>query len=191
MKLDDFKSQVNKSNGFARNNLFELDINMNNNSIMSNYSKNKVNENLNLFAKAASLPAATTSTIEFYHNGKAYKIPGDRQYEPWTCTFFVDAHFETKNAIIDWIESCRSFEPRVHLEPYDKSSINPAKDLTISVLNRQGKKIHTIKMYQAYPTSIQGGDLDYGNNDSVMEITCQFDYQYWTIVKRADPTFSI
>lgn len=181
MKLDDFKAQVNKSNGFARNNLFELDINMNNNSSMSNFSKNKVNDNLNMFAKAASLPAATTSTIEFYHNGKAYKIPGDRQYEPWTCTFFVDAYFETKNAIIDWIESCRSFEPRVHLEPFDSSSINPAKDLTIKVLNRQGKGIHKIKMYQAYPTSIQGGDLDYGNNDSIMEITCQFDYQYWIV----------
>lgn len=184
MKLDDFKSRVNKSGGLTRNNLFELDINFANTATFSNYGKKNVNESLNMFAKAASLPAATMSTIEFYHNGKAFKIPGDRQYEPWTCTFFVDHRFETKNAIIDWIEQNKSYESRVHLDPYDRTAVNAAKDMTITVLDRQGKAIHKVKMYNAYPTSIQGTDLDYGNNDSIMEITCQFDYQYWTVVKR-------
>lgn len=188
MKLDDFKARVNKMGGMARNNLYELDVSFPGTAKMSSLGTNEVRETLNVFGKAAALPAATMSTIEFYHGGKAFKIPGDRQYEPWTCTFFVDARFETKNAIVDWIEQNKSFESRVHLNPYDSSAVNSCKDMLISVLNRQGKPVHGIKMYQAYPTSIQGGDMDYGQNDSIMEITCQFDYQYWTIVNRVENT---
>ena len=129
MKLDDFKARVNKMGGMARNNLYELDVSFPGTAKMSSLGTNEVRETLNVFGKAAALPAATMSTIEFYHGGKAFKIPGDRQYEPWTCTFFVDARFETKNAIVDWIEQNKSFESRVHLNPYDSSAVNSCKDM--------------------------------------------------------------
>lgn len=184
MNIDQFKATINRQEGLSHNNLFEVEINLPS-SVSQSSVPTRAGQLTNILAKAASLPSSTMSTLEYYYNGKAYKVPGDRQFEPWTCTFFVDQNFETKNAMIDWIESNRASCPEYHMDPaVDKSKVNHVRDMFIHVLDRQERRRHSIKMYSAYPTTIQGGNLDFGDNDSVMEITCQFDYQYWTLVNR-------
>lgn len=188
--ISDFRSQVSKLGGFSHSNYFRCSIVFPDSAVPNAKVKS---ENAMLLCKAANLPAANTSTLDYFYAGQPFKIPGDRQYEPWTCTFLVDKKFAVRNALLEWIDANRPAEPSYMMGGAGSNQVFHTRTLRLELLNRVSKSglanassIYTIKMYNAYPTTIQGVDLDWGQNDSIMEITCQFDYQYWTVETRVD-----
>ena len=42
------------------------------------------------------------------------------------------------------------------------------------------------RLHDAYPSSIQNLEFDFGANDAISEMTVQFEYQFWELVKRTD-----
>ena len=188
--ISSFKSQVSKLGGFSHTNFFRASINFPVAAVPQEKTKS---ENATLLCKAVNLPAANTSTLDYYYAGQPFKIPGDRQYEPWTCTFLVDRKFAVRNALLEWIDSNRPAEPSYMMGEAGNNKVFHTKTLRLELLDRVSKNtdpnapsLYTIKLHSAYPTTIQGVDLDWGQADTIMEITCQFDYQYWTIEKRTD-----
>ena len=54
--------------------------------------------------KSAALPATNVGTVELPFRGRVIKVPGDRTYETWTGTFYMDDAFELRAAYEKWIE---------------------------------------------------------------------------------------
>ena len=54
--------------------------------------------------KSAALPASTVGTVELPFRGRVIKVPGDRTFESWTGTFYMDDAFELRGAYEKWIE---------------------------------------------------------------------------------------
>ena len=54
--------------------------------------------------KSAALPATNVGTVELPFRGRVIKVPGDRSYETWTGTFYMDDAFELRSAYEKWIE---------------------------------------------------------------------------------------
>ena len=54
--------------------------------------------------KAAALPATNVGTVELPFRGRVIKVPGDRTYETWTGTFYMDDAFWLRSAYEKWIE---------------------------------------------------------------------------------------
>ena len=48
--------------------------------------------------KSAALPASTVGTVELPFRGRVLKVPGDRTFESWTATFYMDDAFELRGA---------------------------------------------------------------------------------------------
>ena len=50
----------------------------------------KPEESVTYMCKAAALPATNVGTVELPFRGRVLKVPGDRTYETWTGTFYMD-----------------------------------------------------------------------------------------------------
>ena len=56
----------------------------------------KPEESVTYMCKAAALPATNVGTVELPFRGRVLKVPGDRTYETWTGTFYMDDAFELR-----------------------------------------------------------------------------------------------
>ena len=54
----------------------------------------KPEESVPYMCNAAALPATNVGTVEVPFRGRVLKVPGDRTYETWTGTFYMDDAFE-------------------------------------------------------------------------------------------------
>ena len=62
----------------------------------------KPEEAVTYMCKAAALPATSVGTVELPFRGRVLKVPGDRTYETWTGTFYMDDAFELRAASVSY-----------------------------------------------------------------------------------------
>lgn len=134
--------------------------------------------------KSAALPASTVGTVELPFRGRVLKVPGDRTFESWTATFYMDDAFELRGAYEKWIDLTN----RVDVNMADVPITACLKPITIIQMDKfgdavGGKGLVPIRQYelvQAFPVSVSQVSVAYDNNDSYEEFDVEFAYQYFT-----------
>lgn len=88
-------------------------------------------------------------------------------------------------------QASSDLEERVFFERWQKSAFNPQTwnvgyydDYTGSVeiylLDKQDQRRYGVKLWDAFPKSINGSDLSYGSNNENLKITVNMSFRYWT-----------
>ena len=134
--------------------------------------------------KSAALPATNVGTVELPFRGRVIKVPGDRTYETWTSTFYMDDSFALRGAYEKWIQLTNG----VDTNTATADIVDTWEDITISQLDKFGgekgtgdgslKEIRQYKLVQAFPVSVSQISVAYDNNDSYEEFDVEFAYQY-------------
>ena len=133
--------------------------------------------------KSAALPATNVGTVELPFRGRVIKVPGDRTYETWTATFYMDDAFELRAAYEKWISLTNGVDANVA----SADIVDTWEDITISQLDKFGgpgaadsglTTIRQYKLVQAFPVSVSQVSVAYDNNDSFEEFDVEFAYQY-------------
>ena len=134
--------------------------------------------------KSAALPATNVGTVELPFRGRVIKVPGDRTYETWTATFYMDDSFSLRSAYEKWISLTNGVDANLATADI----VDTWEDITISQLDKFGgssgrgnndlKNLRTYKLVQAFPVSVSQVSLAYDNNDSYEEFDVEFAYQY-------------
>ena len=131
--------------------------------------------------KSAALPASTVGTVELPFRGRVIKVPGDRTFESWTATFYMDDAFELRGAYEKWIELTNSVD--TNTAAANMSDV--LQNITVTQLDKFGgtnKGFSTIREYtlvSAFPVSVSQVSLAYDNNDSYEEFDVEFAYQFF------------
>ena len=131
--------------------------------------------------KSAALPASTVGTVELPFRGRVIKVPGDRTFESWTGTFYMDDAFKLRGAYEKWIEATNT----VDANTASKTIEDILEDITVTQMDKfQGKEsafknIREYKLIKAFPVSVSQVSLAYDNNDSYEEFDVEFAYQYF------------
>ena len=122
--------------------------------------------------KSAALPATNVGTVELPFRGRVIKVPGDRTYETWTATFYMDDAFQLRAAYEKWISLTNGVDANVA----SADIVNTWEDITISQLDKFGGpgaadsglkgSIRDYKLVQAFPVSVSQVSVAYDNNDS-------------------------
>ena len=138
--------------------------------------------------KAAALPATNVGTVELPFRGRVIKVPGDRTYETWTGTFYMDDAFALRSAYEKWIELTNGVDKNTA----SADIVDTWVDIKITQLDKFGgagvadatklTELRTYKLVQAFPVSVSQVSLAYDNNDSYEEFDVEFAYQYHTSV---------
>ena len=133
--------------------------------------------------KSAALPATNVGTVELPFRGRVIKVPGDRTYETWTATFYMDDAFELRAAYEKWISLTNGVDANIA----SADIVNTWKDITVAQLDKFGgaaaadsglTTIREYKLVQAFPVSVSQVSVAYDNNDSFEEFDVEFAYQY-------------
>ena len=131
--------------------------------------------------KSAALPASTVGTVELPFRGRVIKVPGDRTFESWTATFYMDDAFELRGAYEKWVELTNTVD--ANTAAGNISDI--LKDVTVTQMDKFGgsatgfKNIREYKLISAFPVSVSQVSIAYDNNDSYEEFDVEFAYQYF------------
>ena len=133
--------------------------------------------------KAAALPATNVGTVELPFRGRVIKVPGDRTYETWTATFYMDDAFELRSAYEKWIELTNGVDTNTAVADVTTGGI--LEDITVAQLNKFGgnatelEVIREYKLFAGFPVSVSQVSVAYDNNDSYEEFDVEFAYQYF------------
>ena len=131
--------------------------------------------------KSAALPASTVGTVELPFRGRVIKVTGDRTFESWTATFYMDDAFELRGAYEKWVELTNS----VDANTASASMADVLQDITVTQMDKfngsasQFKDIRQYKLVKGFPVSVSQVSLAYDNNDSFEEFDVEFAYQYF------------
>ena len=138
--------------------------------------------------KSAALPATNVGTVELPFRGRVIKVPGDRTYETWTGTFYMDDAFALRSAYEKWIELTNGVDANLA----SADIVDTWVDIQVTQLDKFGgagvadptklTELRTYKLVQAFPVSVSQVSLAYDNNDSYEEFDVEFAYQYHTSV---------
>ncbi len=132
--------------------------------------------------KSAALPATNVGTVELPFRGRVIKVPGDRTYETWTGTFYVDDAFALRSAYEKWIELTNGVDTNTATSGID----GIFQSIIVNQLDKfQGSStdmpiIRSYELVQAFPVSVSQISVAYDNNDSYEEFDVEFAYQYHT-----------
>ena len=131
--------------------------------------------------KSAALPASTVGTVELPFRGRVIKVPGDRTFESWTATFYMDDAFELRGAYEKWVELTNTVD--ANTAAGNISDI--LKDITVTQMDKFGgsatgfANIREYRLVSAFPVSVSQVSIAYDNNDSYEEFDVEFAYQYF------------
>ena len=91
---------------------------------------------------------------------------------------------------------------RVFFEEWQKQAFNEetwnigyyndyTSTIEIYLLDRQNQKRYGLKLYEAYPKTITGTDLNQGTNNEIIKIAVNFSFRYWKNIKTETNTNNV
>ena len=165
-----------KIKGAVRPNLFQVQHDFPSNDGL------KVTKDLATYlCKSAALPASTVGTVELPFRGRVIKVPGDRTFESWTATFYMDDAFELRGAYEKWVELTNTVDANTAAA----NMTDVLKDITVTQMDKFNgsatgfANIREYRLVSAFPVSVSQVSIAYDNNDSYEEFDVEFAYQYF------------
>lgn len=135
------------------------------------------NADLKIKIFASSLPRAEVGTIAIPYRGRAYYLPGDRQYSVWSVDVYDDSGSNSIwRAFNLWKEKMDSHEKHtVANNDYGYSTLQ--KNWRIQQLDLNNNVLKTINLYRCWPSEISAMTLDMGSTEpGTFRVTLTFDY---------------
>lgn len=130
-------------------------------------------QTVSMLCNSATLPGHNIMTTELRIFGEASERPHGINYTPVSLSFIVDNDFTASRYFNNWSNAVFDRESR-ELGYYDSYT----RDVEIVVLNKEGSEIERVKLYEAYPKSVDSLPLDYSNNQ-VLQLNVQLVYKWW------------
>jgi len=123
--------------------------------------------------KKAARPSVKFGTITLDHINTKRKIQGAATWEDMDIVLYDPIVPSAAQAAMEWVRlGYESVTGRAGYADLYK------KDLTIQILGPIGDKVEEWEIKGAMITAVTGGDLDWANGDSVMELSISLAYDF-------------
>ncbi len=186
VSIDDLKSTISKRDGVARSNRFSVYMNIPIISIsLTNIVTNLLKGNnalagtvnnprdISVLCETTGMPGFDVNTFETAYGIKRRKIPQAFDKQDIQLTFMVTNDYFSRNFLDTW---CNSVINKLDGTINYKSDY--ASDIVIQQLDVKNFPIGGVKLYNAYPISVQEIPLSNNNDNDVTKITATFTYDY-------------
>jgi hypothetical protein len=177
----------------ARSSKFECSI------LISPPSLYKDGKEITILTKTSQFPGKSHDVIDFKFKGRNIPLKGQTKYDnTWTCTFYLTQDHMLKKTFEDWIESLDQqhnyIEPSSTVDKAQKynASVGYVTNMQITQLDftaEQETAVYTL--YNVFPKSVSGIDVDYSATGQILEFTVEFSYSNYDVKveKVKDGTF--
>lgn len=159
--------RANFSSGFARNNMFKVEI--------PNPPINFNTTNIEFACIASELPGKQIATAEYKDYGLVRKIPYGAIFDDASLEFLVDGQMSQKLFIDQWMEHIVDNTGSSDVEYYDNLNTN----VIITQYSPTGSVIYKIELEEAYPVAVEPLTLSWENKDDIHRVRVSFAYRNW------------
>ncbi len=186
VSIDDFKSTISKRDGVARSNRFSVYMNIPIISIsLTNIVTNLLKGNnalagtvnnprdISVLCETTGMPGFDVNTFETAYGIKRRKMPQGFDQQDIQFTFMMTNDYFSRNFLDTW---CNSVINKLDGTLNYKSDY--ASDIVIQQLDVKNFPIGGVKLYNAYPISVQEIPLSNMNENDITKITATFTYDY-------------
>ena len=168
--IDNFKSTVT---GIQRPSLFEVYVT--GAPVIGSFST----QNFVFTCKSAQVPASNIGVIPVPYMGRKINFNGDRNYEEWSTTIFIDNKWNTYKDIFNWHQAMNGAQSNIA----STGNMNNLKGTAnLKVYSQEGNVNLNIKLVGFWPSSIQAIEMAWDNNDAMTEATVTWQYDYALLV---------
>lgn len=122
--------------------------------------------------QSTQIPGSNLGVMEVMFRGRPLKLPGDRTFDDWECTFYNDTDFDIHNALERWHNAINSYNTNVGLvlpEEYLASA-------SVFQLDSQDRRVKEVTMMYMFPTVVAPIELAQDSNDTIETFSCTFAY---------------
>jgi len=133
--------------------------------------------NLQFLGKATHIPASTIPSQDVAFRGRLLKIPGDREFAPWSVTILNDPDWQNRTAMEEWMNQISNHSQNTSSLP----AANVYGQATVQQLGRSGNTIRTYRLQDILPTEIAQIDLTMDSGGTPEEYAVTFAVNNWTV----------
>lgn len=168
--LDTLLSSINKRNGLARSNRFEVLFTLPEALLSLGNGGDNARE-ISLLAQSCTLPGRSIETLEYKSVRQRVRIPTGYSQEDITMTFLLTNDYFAKRIFDRWINASVDQETyRILYDNYYTSTIQ------INQLDLEDKVIYSVKLLKAWPISYESITLDNGAENESIKLSVTFTY---------------
>jgi len=169
--INTLKSAIDRGNGLARSNRFEVIISLPPALISLGDALGNSRE-LSLMAQSCTIPGRTISTLPYQSVRQSVKIPTGYSQEDVTMTFLLTNNYLPKRIIDRWLNS--SVDQETYRVLYDNYYCS---DILINQLDLNDNTIYSMKLLKAWPISSESITLDQGADNETLKLSVTFSYE--------------
>jgi len=168
--------------GGARPSLFQVQLSIPA-SIRTNLRAEVATKLASFRVRTSQLPGRTISSSEIPYMGRTIKYNGAPTFEDWETTIYEDEDFSCHEMITTWMNSINSASGNLMGIAALPTSVNPLSgyfaDLKVTVASKAGAPIKQVTMFNAWPTVLGSVELDWANNDEILNFPVTWAYSHW------------
>lgn len=143
---------------FARPNLFEVEV-------------YHLGEKFKYKCKATVVPPSTVEKIPVGYMNRKINVAGDRTYDDWNVTVYMDDNHGTRDDLIKWSNSAHGTGNEITGDRPDQYK----KVATVRQFSRDGKTVtKEYNIVGIFPTNVGEIQLDWDSNNEVETCECTF-----------------
>lgn len=138
------------------------------------------NSLLKYMCKGVQIPTNQVGIAQVNYFGRPVKYPGNRTFDDLTLTIINDEGYAVRNRIENWMDRINSIQTNKRHESMPGKN-QYTSDLILDSLTKDGKVAsgRSWIFRNCFPTSLDQVDLAWDTNDSIMEFTTTWSYDYW------------
>jgi len=139
------------------------------------------------FVKISARPQLEIEETEINFRNAVTWIPGKGKWQPLTLTYYDVANTNLMKPLWDWLASIYDFVNPQNLFQTEKAGWSSI--VIIQMFDGCGSPLERWELREAWPTSINFGDLDYGvSEDATIELTLRYSQARYTGVCGPSPS---
>jgi hypothetical protein len=171
--IDDLKTIAGFTGGFAKSNRFMVEMPNIPNPFNDGRSPYLTGPGITLLCESTSMPGKQISTFEYPYKlaRNDIKVPNGYFNEDVTFSFILTNDYFVKNLFESWMEAI--IPKKDYLLNYPAAY---ERDITVHQLDEQDRTVYSIKLFGAYPTSINSIELNNESSSTIGKLPVTFTY---------------
>ena len=132
-------------------------------------------------AKATTLPSLTMGEITVPYRGRQIFVSGDRTYEPWSITVLSDRTQQMRAYFETWQNHLGDIGNRTDRSEIGTQPLKYYANAQVQQRDRNDSVLRTYHLYDVWPTTVEGYELNYETNDALLEFAVTLRFNYMTV----------
>lgn len=125
---------------------------------------------------STQLPGSTLGVIEQPFRGRVLKLPGDRIFDEWECTFVNDTDFDIRNSFERWHNYINGYNSNLGSTVPDEYMSN----VTVYQLDNSDNRVKEYNLMMAWPSVVAPIEVAQDSNDQLELFSVTFVYSDMT-----------